>query len=737
MSKVTHVDPIFKAAITEICEGLPAGTEDNFFKGLEVVLQNFAPRNRELLLQRDRLQRQLDSWYQSHPGVKASELGKNKEYFKFLRRIGYIVDATTAPVCTTNVDPEITSTPSPQLVCPIDNARFALNAVNARWGSLLDCVYGSNIIAASPPKGPHNDAHAQKTFAYCDDFLSETFPLNQGDFRKATGFEVHDGLLQVLLGDGQRTGLKNPALFAGYTGEPKALMSVLLKHNALHIEIILDRTSMIGKSHHAGISDIQVESACTSILDMEDSVAAVDAEDKAVCYRNFAGVMRGDLTADLGNGKKRGINKDRGPFTPPGGGSSFTLSGRGLIFIRNVGLSLYTDMVRFDGEEVPEHIIDAMVTGLCAMHDRALTSGRKNSTSGSIYIVKPKMHGPDEVGMVAEMFSAVERSLGFVQRTMKMGVMDEERRTSVNLPAVFNKSGRRIVFANTGFLDRVGDEIHSCMSLGPVCPKKAIKKMPFFQAYEDNNVMNGLRSGFPGHAQIGKGMWAEPDNMAEMLKTKAASGPKAGGNCAWVPSPSAAVLHAIHYHQVSVKEVHEALTQKIPELRDDGRPEDLVAQILCPPVMVSRDQLSPEEIQKELEENCQSILGYVVRWVDMGIGCSKVPDLSDVNLMEDRATLRINSQLLANWMKYGLINEAQLDAAMRKMAVVVDKQNAGVKGYRPMAPNVEHSLGYTAGWCLVKEGVDAKNGLTEPVLHRFRKMAKARDAAAVKTASKL
>jgi len=716
-----RAEPVLAAAVSGICDGLEEGIEKAFWSGLQGLIEQFGPRNAALLQKRADMQRSIDAWHAAHPEASAAGLGSNREYVEFLRGIGYLQGPAQGKVeaSTCNVDPEIGAIAGPQLVCPIDKARFVLNSCNARWGSLFDATYASNILGPAP-SGPWAKARALDTIAFVDAFLSKCFPLRglaaQRQWEAATGLAVRDGQLWVTLPDMPACGLKDPSQLVGYTGRPSAPSRVLLRHNGLHVEVVLDGTTKLGRLHHGGVSDVVVEAAITAILDMEDSVAVVDADDKSVCYQNLASVMRGDLQADLGGGKVRRIAGPRGPYMSPNGRMRFTLPGRTLAMVRNVGLSMYTDMVTVGGKEVPEHFVDAMATALCAKHDLARPHEQRNSQNGSVYVVKPKMHGPEEVAMVVDMFEFVERAVGLPPLTVKLGIMDEERRTTANLMACIGAASQRVCFINTGFMDRVGDEIHTSMAMGPAFPKERIKAQAFFQAYEDHNVLCGLRAGLPGRAQVGKGMWAQPDNMEGLLKAKGAH-PRAGASCAWVPSPQAAVVHALHYHEVDVAQAQ----------RDLKHPphEQLLAAILCPPVMSPSERPSGEEVQQELEESCQSILGYVVRWVEQGVGCSKVPDLRGVQLMEDRATLRISSQLLASWLRHGVVTDQQLDAAMRKMARVVDEQNVGDAAYRPMCTALDQSLAFQAAGQLVRDGCRLPSGLTEPVLHTFRRRAKA------------
>jgi len=698
--------------VSEICEGLESGMEARFWNCLEHLVNKYARRNAHLLQIRDDMQRKIDTFHFEHPEIQADSLGTNSRYVDFLKNIGYLVPEEKAEIATTNVDDEIGSIAGPQLVCPVDKARFVLKACNARWGSMMDAVYASNILPGSWD-GPWSKDRALATFKFIDSFMDECFPLASGvSWSHVQNISLENATELAFEVDGRKGTLVDPSVFIGFMVNDLESRYVLKKHG-LHIEIVTNRTTQLGEIHHAGISDVNFESATTAILDMEDSVSAVDADDKALCYRNFASVMRGDLTCTMENGKVRALAEDKGPFTAVGSTTTFSLPGRVLVLVRNVGLSIYNDMVTLDDQEVPEHIVDAVVTGLCALHDLQRSPLQRNSKAGSVYVVKPKMHGPDEVQMVMELFEDVEKALGLSPLTMKVGIMDEERRTSINLQTCIARAAHRIAFINTGFLDRVGDEIHTSMKLGPFFPKMKIRAQPFLAAYEDHNVLCGLEAKFSGKAQIGKGMWAQCDDMAGLVKVKIGH-PKAGANTAWVPSPSGATVHSMHYHQVNVSEVQKMLVH--------ASREQLLQKILSPPVM--SEPLPSDEINRDLDESCQSMLGYVVRWVDQGIGCSKVPDFNDMNLMEDRATLRISSQLLANWLRFGIITHAQFEASLKKMAIVVDRQNAHDKTYFPIAPNYDQSLAFQAARRLVLEGEKSPSGLTEPVLHDFRKQAK-------------
>ncbi len=712
VSGLSYGSALHSFLVREALPGTGVG-EEAFFDSFAELVSRFTPRNRELLDIRSRMQAQIDGWHRSRVG----EPHDAAAYRAFLEEIGYLLPpAENVQITTSNVDPEISTVAGPQLVVPVMNARYAINAANARWGSLYDALYGTDAMGDLPPPGPYDPDRGERVIDWAKSFLDEVVPLDGKSHRDASGYSILNGEVVAHIDEGV-AGLGDPGLFAGFTGPADDPRSILFRHHGLGIELDIDPDSPVGETDPTGVADVIVEAALTTIMDCEDSVAAVDADDKALAYRNWLGLSRGELTEEVTKGERtftRKMAADR-VYTRPDGGSEIAVPGRAVMLVRNVGHLMTTPAVRTtDGAEVPEGLLDAMVTTLCAMHDLAGHGTLANSRAGSVYVVKPKMHGPDEVAFADDVFSFVEAALGLDRYTVKLGIMDEERRTTVNLAACIQAAENRVGFINTGFLDRTGDEIHTSMEAGPMVRKGDMKTEPWIGAYEDWNVDIGLGCGLRGRAQIGKGMWAAPDRMEAMLSEKI-NHPRAGANCAWVPSPSAATLHATHYHRVNVDDVQASLL---------GQQRATLEDLLTIPI-ASDASWTDEEIQAELDNNAQGILGYVVRWVDQGVGCSKVPDINNVGLMEDRATCRISSQHMANWLRHRVVDADRIMATMVRMAEVVDRQNVGDPDYEPMGPTFD-GIAFRAACDLVLSGTEQPSGYTEPILHARRQERKAR-----------
>ena len=710
-------DCLYSLVNQEVLPGLSI-KKDEFWRAVADVFNEFTSRNKRLLVTRDELQKKIDNWHVD----KRNKPFSQEKYLQFLRDIAYLVpEQVDFQITTENVDPEVALIAGPQLVVPLMNARFALNAANARWGSLYDALYGTDVIvdeqSSENNAGKYDPVRGRKVQVFVRNFLDSTLPLAQGSHHDAVKYQVDNKTLIVELNTGSRVNLKDHNQFVGFNGTLKDPSAILCMNNGLHVEIQIDKNNSIGNTDVAGIKDVVLESALSTIQDCEDSIAAVDAEDKTAVYKNWLGLMRGDLAETISKGGKqitRTLNPDRTYLTPSG--DTMSLPGRSLQFIRNVGHLMTTDAIlTSNNEEVPEGILDALITSLIALHDLNGSSKYVNSKQGSIYIVKPKMHGPQEVQFTDELFSRVEEKLGLTENTIKMGIMDEERRTSANLKECIRAASSRVAFINTGFLDRTGDEIHTSMLAGPMARKELMKNEKWISAYENRNVMIGLKAGLKGKAQIGKGMWATPDEMAAMLKTKIGH-PKSGASCAWVPSPTAATLHVMHYHQVCVSEVQEQMLKETNA--SDGNTE--LEALLTIPLLKNMEALSQQERQDELDNNVQGLLGYVVRWVNQGVGCSKVPDINNVGRMEDRATLRISSQHICNWLHHGLLSAEQVMETLKRMAVVVDAQNEQDDSYIAMAPNFDASLAFQAAVDLIFKGEQQPSGYTEPLLHKMR-----------------
>mgnify|MGYP001174443962 CR=1 FL=1 len=719
VSKATHGSIEIDRALYEFVNNAvlvnSTVNQERFWNGFENVLQNFTPKIEHLLRIRDDYQSQIDEWHLAHKGTPHDQ----ESYLDFLREIGYIKDRpTSVQVQTSNVDLEVAQIAAPQLVVPVDNARYAINAANARWGSLYDALYGTDVISeddGSEKTGPYNPIRGTKVIAFARDVLDEHFPLMNGSHTNSTKYEIINGEI-VVTSEGEQLKLRNPEQYVGYSGTHKEPESIFLQKHGLHIEIKFDLSDPIGSSDTAGIADIIVESALSTIMDCEDSVATVDAEDKILAYENWLGLMRGDLEVEFAKGATSVVRKlENNSVITSSDETQMTIRRRSLMLVRNVGMHLMTSMITINGQNVPETIIDAVITTLCAKHDIDNSGENRNSPKGSIYIVKPKMHGPEEVTLAVEMFTQIENFLGLEENTVKIGIMDEERRTSINLLACIGAASKRVVFINTGFLDRTGDEIHTSMEAGPFVPKTEMKAQQWLGAYEDINVDEGLASGMLGHGQIGKGMWARPDDMADMIAEKIGH-PESGASCAWVPSPTAATLHALHYFKIDVPSIQSELANR------EKTDRNLMLEI---PVLETGRELSPDEVSMELRNNVQGILGYVSRWVGQGVGCSKVPDIRNIQLMEDRATLRISSQHIANWLHHGIVTEEQIRATMEEMAELVDEQNINDGDYQPMCQDLDSSIPYQAAIALIFEGRSQANGYTEFLLTERRQKMKA------------